>query len=92
MELSSRQLEMVEDAGGLLTSPGVDGLTNNNLPKEICLAKNDLYKHFTGIEEFAVSLLRYLADDVDKRLKNIPALPGLTKFLHQYFNSCRLTG
>ncbi len=77
MELSTRQLEIVEAAGRLLTSSGLSGLTIKNLSKEMHFAESALYRHFSGKEEIVVSMLRYLAEDIDKRLGSIPhsALP-----------------
>ncbi len=43
MELSERQLEIVEAAGRILTSSGVSGLTIKNLANEMKFSESAIY-------------------------------------------------
>lgn len=72
VELSLRQLEIVEAAGRLLTTSGLCGLTIKNLANEMHFAESALYRYFSSKEEIIVTLLQYLADNIDERLQNIP--------------------
>jgi AcrR family transcriptional regulator len=71
MELSTRQLEIVEATGRLLTSYGLGGLTIKNLAKEMRFAESALYRHFKNKEEIIVSLLQYLVDNIEERMRRI---------------------
>lgn len=77
MELKTRQLEIVEAAGRLLTQKGINGLTIKNLAKEMNFSESAIYRHFESKEEIIVALLRYLADTIDHRLRTI-TLTGQT--------------
>ncbi|MEX2511332.1 MAG: TetR/AcrR family transcriptional regulator [Cyclobacteriaceae bacterium] len=71
MEISDRQLEIIETAGKILTASGLSGLTTKNLAKEIGFSEAALYRHFTGKEEIILALLRYLHADMDQRLSRV---------------------
>ena len=68
MEIKKRQLEIIEAAGEILTESGLAGLTTKNLAAKMGFAESALYRHFKGKEEIIVTMLQYLAADVDKRL------------------------
>lgn len=67
MEISERQLEIIEAAGKILTASGVHGLTIKNLAKEMNFSESALYRHFTSKEEIIVAMLEYLAENMDER-------------------------
>lgn len=71
MDITSRQLEIIEAAGKILTSSGVSGLTIKNLAKEMQFSESAIYRHFASKEEIIIALLKYLAEDIDKRLSNL---------------------
>jgi TetR/AcrR family transcriptional regulator, fatty acid metabolism regulator protein len=77
MDITPRQIEIIEAAGKILTSSGVSGLTIKNLAKEMQFSESAIYRHFASKEEIIVAMLNYLADDIDKRLSNLakPADP-----------------
>lgn len=77
MELKTRQLEIVEAAGRLLTQKGINGLTIKNLAREMNFSESAIYRHFESKEEITVALLRYLADTIDQRLRSM-SLTGQT--------------
>jgi len=68
MEVTTRQFEIIEAAGKILTSSGVSGLTIKNLAKEMQFSESAIYRHFTGKEEIIVAMLNFLADSIDSRL------------------------
>ncbi|WP_026333714.1 MULTISPECIES: TetR/AcrR family transcriptional regulator [Rhodonellum] len=67
MQISERQVEIIEAAGKILTSSGVSGLTIKNLAKEMDFSESAVYRHFTSKEEIIIAMLEYLADNMDKR-------------------------
>jgi AcrR family transcriptional regulator len=70
MEITSRQLEIIEAAGKILTSSGVSGLTIKNLAKEMDFSESAIYRHFTSKEEIILAMLEYLARTIDEHLQN----------------------
>lgn len=71
MEITSRQLEIIEAASKILTTSGVSGLTIKNLAKEMQFSESAIYRHFTSKEEIIIAMLNYLSDTIDTRLSNI---------------------
>jgi AcrR family transcriptional regulator len=71
MDITPRQIEIIEAAGKILTSSGVSGLTIKNLAKEMQFSESAIYRHFASKEEIIVAMLNYLADGIDKRLSNL---------------------
>jgi len=65
MDITPRQIEIIEAAGKILTASGVSGLTIKNLAKEM---------QFSSKEDIIVVMLNYLADDINKRLSNLTIL------------------
>ena len=68
MEITTRQFEIIEAAGKILTSSGVSGLTIKNLAKEMRFSESAIYRHFTSKEEIIVGMLNFLSDSIDSRL------------------------
>jgi AcrR family transcriptional regulator len=71
MDVTPRQLEIIEAAGKILTSSGVGGLTIKNLAKEMQFSESAIYRHFSSKEEIIVAMLNYLADSIDERLTSV---------------------
>ena len=65
--MTSRQLEIIEAAGKILSTAGVSGLTIKNLSKEMKFSESALYRHFKSKEEIVVALLEYLAENMEMR-------------------------
>ena len=72
MEITPRQLEIIEAAGRTLTTSGVSGLTIKNLAKEMHFSESAIYRHFASKEDIVVTMLDYLSNDAEKRLSNLP--------------------
>ena len=71
MTLTDRQLEIVEAAGKIMTTEGVSGLTTKNLSKEMGFAESALYRHFDGKEAIIITMLGFLAENMDERLNRV---------------------
>lgn len=71
MNITPRQIEIIEAAGRTLTTAGVSGLTIKNLAKEMNFSESAIYRHFDSKEDIVVAMLNYLATDADKRLSGL---------------------
>lgn len=72
MNITTRQLELIEAACKLLTRSGVTGLTIKNLAKEMNFSESAIYRHFASKEEIVIAMLQYLAGNTEERLANLP--------------------
>ena len=70
IEITPRQLEIIEAAGKILTVSGVSGLTIKNLAKEMKFSESAIYRHFTSKEEIIIAMLDYVAGIIDQRLND----------------------
>lgn len=70
VEIKPRQLEIITAAGEILTESGIAGLTTKKLAAKMGFTEAALYRHFTGKENIMVTMLQYLAADMDRRLKD----------------------
>ena len=88
MEVSDRQLEIIETAGKILSISGLSGLTTKNLAKEIGFSEAALYRHFASKEDIILALLRYLRANMDERLELVcsPLIGPREKF-NAFFES-----
>lgn len=68
MDISERQLEIIEAAGRILTSSGVSGLTIKNIAAEMKFSEGAIYRHFKSKEDIIIAMLNYLAQTMDSRL------------------------
>ncbi len=64
---STRQIELIEAAGKILTKSGVGGLTTKNLAAEMNFSESAIYRHFSGKEEIILAMLNYLAESMEDR-------------------------
>lgn len=67
MEITERQLEIIQAAGKILSNNGIGGLTIKSLAKEMDFSESAIYRHFKSKEDIIVALLEYLVDDMDQR-------------------------
>ena len=72
MEITPRQLELIEAASRLLTTSGVNGLTIKNLAKEMNFSESAIYRHFSSKEDIILAMLDYLAENIDEQLSTFP--------------------
>lgn len=88
MEIKPRQLEIIEAAGKILTQSGLAGLTTKNLAAKMEFSESALYRHFKSKEEIILTMLKYLAKDMDVRFKNtISDIESPQEKLKALFNS-----
>lgn len=72
-EISTRQQEIMEAAGRIMTSEGIGGLTTKNLAKAMNFSESAIYRHFSSKEDIVISLLGFLANEMDERLTKVIA-------------------
>ncbi len=88
MEIKERQLEIIEAAGEILTESGIAGLTTKNLASKMGFSESALYRHFKGKQEIVLTMLKYLAKNMDERLTNsIKDIDGPNEKLKALFNN-----
>lgn len=88
MEIKERQLEIIEAAGEIFTELGLAGLTTKNLAAKVGFSESALYRHFKGKEEVVLTMLKYLATDMDNRLTNaVINVDGSENKLKAIFNN-----
>jgi TetR/AcrR family transcriptional regulator, fatty acid metabolism regulator protein len=68
MEIKVRLLEIIEAPWEIFTESYLAVLTTKYLPGKMGFAESALYRHFKSVEEVVVTMLQYIADDLDKRL------------------------
>ncbi|MEP2670244.1 MAG: TetR/AcrR family transcriptional regulator [Cyclobacteriaceae bacterium] len=71
MEIKARQLEIIEAAGKILTQSGLAGLTTKNLAAKMEFSESALYRHFKSKEDIVLTMLKYLAQNMEVRFENI---------------------
>jgi AcrR family transcriptional regulator len=71
MEITPRQIEIIEAAGKILTTSGVSGLTIKNIAKEMRFSESAVYRHFESKEEIIIALLDFLSETMDNRLEGV---------------------
>lgn len=90
MELSERQIEIIEAASRLLTRQGLLGLTIKNLAVEMSFSEGAIYRHFTSKEEIIATMLDYFREQQHGRLTDAlvraegPEEQLLSLFRHQF--------
>lgn len=88
MEIKPRQLEIIEAAGEILTQSGLAGLTTKNLAAKMGFSESALYRHFKSKEDILLTMLKYLAEDMDARFENtISNIESPKEKLKALFNS-----
>ena len=88
MNITDRQLEIIEAAGKLLASRGMSGLTVKTLAAEMGFVESALYRHFKSKDDILVLMLEYLYQNIQERFEPILAqdVDAKTKLI-QIFDS-----
>ncbi|GEM54093.1 TetR family transcriptional regulator [Flavobacterium branchiophilum NBRC 15030 = ATCC 35035] len=71
MNLTARQIEIIEASGKILMQKGVKGLTTKSLALEMNFSESALYRHFKDKEAIISLLIRYLSHNIKERFSNI---------------------
>jgi AcrR family transcriptional regulator len=66
ISISNRQLEIINAAGKIITSSGINSLTIKNLGKEMNFSEGAIYRHFKSKQEIILVMLSYLAVTLDE--------------------------
>ena len=85
--MSSRQLEIIQSAGEIITESGVHGLTTKKLAAKVGFSEAAIYRHFKGKDAILKSLLTYLAADMEARFSAIDPFLSPTDHLKAIFSS-----
>jgi AcrR family transcriptional regulator len=95
MNITDRQLEIIEAAGKLLANGGMSGLTVKTLAVEMGFVESALYRHFKSKDDILVLMLEYLyqniqerfdpilAQDVDSKIKLIQILDSQFRYFNE---------
>ncbi|MFT5780470.1 MAG: TetR/AcrR family fatty acid metabolism transcriptional regulator [Crocinitomicaceae bacterium] len=71
MDLSKRQIEIIEAATQLIGRGGVQSLTTKSLAAEMGFSEPALYRHFSDKNEILKSVLIYYKEQLKKGLSNV---------------------
>ncbi len=71
MEITKRQLQIIEAAGKLLAEGGIQNLTTKKLASEMGFSEAALYRHFKSKDDIVFAMLNFLASNIDKRVNEI---------------------
>ena len=88
MNLTKRQLQIVEAAGKLLAEGGIQNLTTKKLSIEMGFSEAALYRHFKSKDDIIIAMLNFLAQNIDERINEITqSNDNSIKKLEQLFNN-----
>ncbi|MDD4535604.1 MAG: TetR/AcrR family transcriptional regulator [Petrimonas sp.] len=90
MEITPRQLEIIEATGKILTASGANGLTIKNLAKEMQFSEGAIYRHFSSKEEIIIMMLKYLKTNISKILSNLTKTGDVEKDFTIFFTRLSL--
>lgn len=71
LDITDRQIEIIEASGKILMDKGITGLTTKNLALEMGFSESALYRHFKDKEMIISLLIQYLADNINQRFEQI---------------------
>lgn len=81
MDLTNRQIEIIQAATKLIGEGGVQSLTTKTLAKEMGFSEPALYRHFKDKNEILLSVLRFYMGELKKGISDISddKISGLDK-------------
>jgi AcrR family transcriptional regulator len=68
MKISEKQQAIITAASKIMTTSGVNGLTIKKLAKEMQFSESAIYRHFESKEIIVVTMLTFLANNMEERL------------------------
>lgn len=71
MDLTERQIEIIEAASKRIDSHGIQSLTTKNLAADIGLSEPALYRHFKSKDDILVHLLDYFKHKMQSRIEEV---------------------
>ena len=98
MNITDRQLEIIQAAGKRLAGNGLSGLTVKTLAADMGFVESALYRHFKSKDDILVLMLEYLYQNIQERFEPILAqdVDAKTKLVQifdsqfRYFCFCHL--
>ncbi|MBD77344.1 MAG: TetR family transcriptional regulator [Crocinitomicaceae bacterium] len=95
MNLSKRQIEIVEAATKLIGEKGIQNLTTKNLALEMGFSEPALYRHFSGKTDILKAVLVYykeklksgLQSVLESQLNGLEKLEQMMKFQFNHFSN-----
>ncbi len=88
MNITDRQLEIIQAAGKRLAGNGLSGLTVKTLAADMGFVESALYRHFKSKDDILVLMLEYLYQNIQERFEPILAQEADAKTkLVQIFDS-----
>lgn len=88
MNITGRQLEIIQAAGKRLATNGLSGLTVKTLAADMGFVESALYRHFKSKDDILVLMLEYLFQNIQERFEPILAQEADAKTkLVQIFDS-----
>lgn len=73
MNITDRQLEIIQAAGKRLAGNGLSGLTVKTLAADMGFVESALYRHFKSKDDILVLMLEYLYQNIQERFEPILA-------------------
>jgi AcrR family transcriptional regulator len=88
MEISAKQQAIIEATGKILTTSGVSNLTIKKIAAAMQFSESAIYRHFESKEEIILTMLDFLASNMDERLsQNSDANENSEKKFIQLFDN-----
>lgn len=91
MQLSPRQIEIIEAAAVRIDEYGIQNLTTKALAQDVGISEPALYRHFAGKNEILLTLLEYFKQQLQQRIllidKNSSAKAALQQIFAQQFQT-----
>ncbi|NLB63331.1 MAG: TetR/AcrR family transcriptional regulator [Fibrobacter sp.] len=85
MQLSSRQIEIIEAAALRIDEYGIQNLTTKTLAQDIGISEPALYRHFAGKNDILLTLLQYFKHQLQQRLLLLDTKASAAVTLKQIF-------
>ncbi len=68
---TQRQFEIIQAAGKILITSGMNGLTTKSLAKEMGFTESALYRHFKSKHDIIAAMLNFLAENIHQRFEQV---------------------
>lgn len=69
--ITKRQFEIIQAAGKILITSGMNRLTTKNLASEMGFSESALYRHFKSKHDIIAAMLNYLANNMQQRFDEV---------------------
>lgn len=90
MEITHRQIEIIEAAGKILTTQGVSRLTIKNLAFEMKFSESAIYRHFESKEKILLTMMQYLKSKISDLMENFTLTGNVENDFRAFFRKLGL--